>query len=104
MARPPKLTQSTLTLALASVLMGVVPDASAQDRPNAPEANQPREGSDRRTGWDIPDDATSDNNRTLERVLKRYPESDADKDGQLNAEEARAFIEKQRERWRERGN
>lgn len=104
MARPPKLTQSTLTLTLASVLMGVVPDASAQDRPNAPEANQPREGSDRRTGWDIPDDATSDNNRTLERVLERYPESDADKDGQLNAEEARAFIEKQRERWRERGN
>lgn len=106
MARPPKLAQSPLTLALACLLLGVAPDATAQDRPNAPEANQPREreGRDRRTGWDIPDDATSENNRTLERVLKRYPESDADKDGKLNAEEARAFIEKQRERWRERGN
>lgn len=95
-----------MALALAALLIGVMPDAIAQDQPNETQANPPREreSRDRRAGWDIPDDATSDNNRTLERILKRYPDSDADKDGKLNAEEARAFIDKQRQRWRERGN
>ncbi|MEO0476994.1 MAG: alpha/beta hydrolase [Planctomycetota bacterium] len=59
---------------------------------------------DRRGRWEIPDDATSENNRMLERILERYPDADTDEDGKLNADEARKFIEKQRERWRERGN
>jgi acetyl esterase len=32
----------------------------------------------------------------LQRVLRRYPEADADKDGKLTAEEARAFLRKMR--------
>lgn len=58
-------------------------------------------GEDRRRGFEIPDDATSDNNKWLERVLERFPDSDTDEDGTLNAEEARAFMDKMREQWRE---
>ena len=69
-------------------------------------AQEGRDGNsqERRDRWEIPDDATSENNRMLERILERYPEADTDEDGQLSADEARKFIERQRERWRERGN
>lgn len=105
MARTPK-ARSFPALVAAALVLGSAPQAMAQDERPRPDADSPREqrDNDRRSRWQVPDDATSDNNRTLERILARYPESDADKDGKLDAEEARQFIEKQRERWRERGN
>lgn len=87
-----------IKLTVITLLMGICPLALAQnDRPQQDQDN-------RRSGWDIPDNADSENNRMLDRILKRYPDSDADKDGKLNADEARKFIEKQREQWREQGN
>ena len=38
--------------------------------------------------------ATSDNNEQLRNALKRYPQADANKDGILTLEEARAFLQK----------
>lgn len=85
--------------------IGSAPAASAQNEtPNADNARGEQRERSRDSRWQIPDDATSDNNRMLERILKRYPDSDTDKDGKLNADEARAFIEKQREQWRDRGD
>jgi acetyl esterase/lipase len=91
-----------------SSLIASAPFADAQDDLSDP---QERDGNDaeqrdddRESRWRIPDDATDENNRTLARILQRYPDSDANDDGKLDAEEARAFIEKQRERWRERNN
>jgi len=51
---------------------------------------------------EIPDDATSEDNRTLERILERYPDSDADGDGVLTADEGRTFIEERTAEWEER--
>jgi len=108
MASMPTHPRFLARLAIATLLIGFAPNSTAQDDP----ADQNRDGAieqdndtnDRRSRWRIPDDATSDNNRMLERILQRYPEADSDEDGKLNAEEARTFIEKQRERWRQRGN
>ncbi|MEM9415666.1 MAG: alpha/beta hydrolase [Planctomycetota bacterium] len=58
-------------------------------------------GNNRRDRFDIPDDATSDNNRNLERILDRFPESDTDGDGVLSADEAREFIEARAQEWEE---
>lgn len=69
----------------------------------APGSSEGR-ADDRRPQWTIPDDATSDNNRILQRILERSPDADTDKDGKLSAAEARAYIDKQRDRWRERGD
>ncbi|MGB1125674.1 MAG: alpha/beta hydrolase [Phycisphaeraceae bacterium] len=108
MATLPSRTNLLLTLTTAALLTGLAPTTAAQtDRPNRDNAielpeNENRDNRDSR--WRIPDDATSENNRMLERILQRYPEADTDKDGKLVAQEARDFIEKQRERWRERGN
>ncbi|MGB0767641.1 MAG: alpha/beta hydrolase, partial [Phycisphaeraceae bacterium] len=55
-----------------------------------------------RPNWRIEDDATSENSQMLKRILDRYPDADTNDDGALDATEARAFIDKQRERWRER--
>lgn len=109
MARSSTPTSTVLKLALAALIGGLTPQSFAQNSPDAPDADNRRgqgesNGQDRQSRWQIPDDATNENNRTLARILQRYPDSDTDKDGKLNAEEARQFIEKQRERWRERGN
>ncbi|MEM6259442.1 MAG: alpha/beta hydrolase [Planctomycetota bacterium] len=95
---------------VAGLLVGLAPYGHAQnDRPGSGgEDRSQRRDDDRQSRWRIPDDATSDNNRMLERILERYPQSDADKDGKLNADEARKFIEaereRQREQWRDRNN
>nr|MBX2852307.1 alpha/beta hydrolase [Phycisphaeraceae bacterium] len=96
---------------LAAVLVGILAiPAVAQDDNRGQGSGDQRGGDrDRRGGegssqWEIPDDATSENNRMLKRILQRYPDADTDKDGKLDATETRAFIKKQRERWRERGN
>jgi acetyl esterase/lipase len=96
-----------LTAALVGVL--AIP-LFAQDEDRGRDAGDQRnsdrgsQGEERSSQWNIPDDATSENNRMLDRILKRYPDADTDKDGRLDAKEARTLIEKQRERWRERGN
>ena len=93
MANQTRHTSTRLSL-FTVLLMGVLAcPAMSQD-----------EDRGRSSGWEIPDDATSENNRTLERILQRYPEADTDNDGMLDAAEARELIRKQRERWRERGN
>lgn len=51
---------------------------------------------------DIPDDATSEDNRTLERILERFPDADADGDGILTADEGRSYIEERTAEWEER--
>lgn len=104
------MTTPLIKLTVAALLASIGPVAVAQnDRPQQDGNNSGEQrDSDRRSNWDIPDDATSENNRMLERILQRYPDSDSDKDGKLNADEARKLIEaqrqKQRERWRERNN
>lgn len=98
MDRPSMPVKPLLKITLAALIAGSGPQALAQN-----ERGQSNERT-RQSGWEIPDDATSKNNRMLERILERYPDADTDEDGELNAEEARKFIEKQRERWRERGN
>ena len=68
-----------------------------------PALGQDRErdrGSDDR--WTIPDDATSDNNQMLERMLQTFPDADTNKDGILDADEGRAQIERLRDEWRQR--
>ncbi|MEM9345399.1 MAG: alpha/beta hydrolase [Planctomycetota bacterium] len=97
-------------LILAGLLVGFTQQGYAQDERSGSDTGDrgERRDDDRQSRWRIPDDATSDNNRMLERILERYPDSDADKDGKLNADEARKFIEaereRQRERWRDRDN
>lgn len=71
-----------------------------RDRQN--EDNRRESNGDRRSQWDFEGDATSENNKLLERILERFPDSDTDKNGTLSATEARTFIEKRRERWRGR--
>lgn len=60
------------------------------------------EGRRRRGVFDFADTDTSENNERLKRVLERFPSADKDKDGVLTAQEARAFMEEQRRRWRDR--
>jgi len=106
MACRPNHLRFVTKFALATLLIGAAPISFSQNDP----ADENRDGAieqdndGRQPRWRIPDDATSDNNRMLKRIMQRYPESDADGDGMLDAEEARTFIEKQRERWRQRGN
>lgn len=72
--------------------------ATAQDgRPERGEGDR-----ERRRGFDFNDEDSSATNDNLKRLLARFPGADEDKDGVLNGKEARAFLEKQRERWRER--
>lgn len=109
MARSLMPAKSLLKIAIAVLIGGLTPQAFAQNGQTSPDAGNQRgqgesSGQTRQSRWQIPDDATSENNRMLERILERYPDSDTDEDGKLNAEEARTFIEKQREQWRERGN
>lgn len=79
-------------------------DQGRNGRGEAPRDGQGDGGErrDRRSFFDFPDEATSKDNEMLKRVLARFPDSDADKDGVLNAAEARAFMAKQREQWRQR--
>jgi acetyl esterase/lipase len=106
MATMPIRPRSFINFTLAMLISGLALFASAQEDP----ADQNRDGAielrndDQQSRWRIPDDATSDNNRMLDRILKRYPESDDDQNGKLDAEEARKFLEEQREKWRQRGN
>jgi len=67
------LLQSMLVLCLLLAL-----PAAAQDRD--------RNDDDR---WSIPDDATSENNTMLERMLQTFPDADVNKDGILDATEGR---------------
>ncbi|MFK7788524.1 MAG: alpha/beta hydrolase [Phycisphaeraceae bacterium] len=100
MANPfQQLTVAALLLAAAPIAISQNNEAGQNDENSREQRND-----DRQSRWQIPDDATSESNRMLDRILKRYPDSDADKDGKLDADEARVFIEKQREQWRERGN
>jgi len=80
------LLQSMLVLCLLLAL-----PAAAQDRD--------RNDDDR---WSIPDDATSENNTMLERMLQTFPDADVNKDGILDATEGRAQVERLREEWRQR--
>lgn len=91
---------------VAVLLLGVAPMAIGQNSQPDQNRQTPREqrDRDRQSRWQIPDQANSENNRALRRILQQYPDSDVDKDGKLSAIEARAFIEKQREQWRQRGN
>ncbi|MFI4859190.1 MAG: alpha/beta hydrolase fold domain-containing protein [Phycisphaerales bacterium JB063] len=81
-------------LGLAAVVLVVA-------APAGPVLAQGEDDNNRRDRFDIPDDATSDNNRNLERILERFPDSDADGDGILTADEAREFIEARTEEWEE---
>lgn len=90
-------------LTVAALLLAVTPIATGQDNQDGENPREQR-GNDRQSRWYIPDDANSGNSRRLRLILQQYPASDADKDGKLTATEARAFIEKQREQWRQRGN
>lgn len=87
-----------LVPAVLAACLIAAPAAHAQ--PQQPSNDGPQE--DRRPRWEIPDDATSKNNKMLEGILKRFPDSDKNKDGVLDATEARAFIEEQRKKWRDR--
>ncbi len=55
-----------------------------------------------RSRFEFKDDDTSQNNTMLENILERYPDSDTNKDGILDAEEGRAYIAKLRERTPDR--
>ena len=73
------------------------------DRRNDRQERSDRgENNDRRSRWRIDDNDTSKNSDMLKRMLERYPDADENKDGVLDATEARAFIEKRREQWRSR--
>lgn len=87
--KPPHSWSRLFAYGLAALLYatGLALPASAQN------------GNDR---FDIPDDATSEDNRNLERILERFPESDADDDGILTADEGRRFLEERTEEWEER--
>ncbi|XAL99370.1 alpha/beta hydrolase [Phycisphaeraceae bacterium D3-23] len=87
-------TMRNLMYLLVMAVLGALPNgiASAQDEDD---------GNNRRDRFDIPDDATSENNRNLERILERFPDSDADADGILTADEAREFIDARTEEWEE---
>lgn len=87
MPRRQLLNSKFTRLLLGSLLLGFMPQAFGQER------NE----DDQRSRWEIPDDATSENSRLLKAILDRYPEADADKDGIIDAVEARAFVEKQRQ-------
>lgn len=96
---------NVLLQCLTTALVGAVAfTAAAQDQNGGQDAGEQPNGDERSTQWEIPDDATSENNRMLQRILQRYPDADTDKDGKLDAAEARELIKKQRERWRDRGN
>lgn len=93
-------------LSIATLLLFIGPVAIAQGERSTDRRENPRAQRDdnRQSRWEIPDDATNENNRMLDRILKRYPDSDTDKDGKLDAAEARVFIQKQRERWSNRND
>lgn len=88
--KPRRLRLFAICFGTALIAGGLAHSAGAQD-----------EGEDRRDRFDIPDDATSEDNRNLERILERFPESDADDDGILTAEEGRRFLEERTEEWEE---
>ncbi len=90
--------RSLSTLALSCLLLLAVPVA-AQD---GGEATGEEENGQPSSPFDFKDGDTSQNNEILENILERFPDSDTNKDGVLDAEEGRAFMEKQRERWRDR--
>lgn len=79
-----------LTLLLALLLVN---PADAQDEEDG--------NNSRRDRINFPDDATSLDNRNLERILDRFPESDADGDGVLTADEGRTFIRERTEQMEE---
>lgn len=74
---------------LAGVVLGTALALSAATASAQQERNR----------FAIPDEATSENNEMLERILQTFPDSDANKDGILDADEARAEIERRREAW-----
>lgn len=76
------------------------PDARERERGDNDERDE--RDRDRRDRWRIDDDDTSENNAFLERIIDRYPDADTNEDGILDADEARSFIEQQRDRRRDR--
>lgn len=91
--------------ALAAVLLAALPGPLAYGQEDAPpadreERDQPER--EQRSAYNFEDSDTSETNEQLENILTRFPDSDANKDGILDAEEGRKFIDEQRERWRGR--
>lgn len=85
----PRLPRTPRLARLAGIALGTVLALSAATA----------SAQDDRNRFAIPDDATSENNEMLERILQTFPDSDANKDGLLDADEARAEIERRRQQW-----
>lgn len=96
MIRPALLT----ALSLYVVLPAYHAETQETDQEQQGEGDD-RGDRDRRSRWEFDDTDTSENNRMLERILERYPDSDKDENGILDATEGKDFIESWRERRRE---
>lgn len=74
------------------------------DRAEQRERGNNNDNNNRRSRWQFPDGATSENDRRLKSILDRFPDSDTDKDGVLDAAEARKLIQDQFDRRRDRND
>lgn len=96
MLRREHIPSRLLLCGVLTLLLGVLPTSGAQAQDDQEDDNDSR-----RERFNIPDGATSLDNRNLERILERFPESDADGDGVLTADEGRTYIEQRTEEWEE---